>query len=354
MLPSKNERPYPRIVVLGRPERPRRPLLHASLRPHEMYWEVLDAHGRVVAAAESPVHNLVLNQTWDDLIAAHGFRNLSSYAVVGTGSSTPAQTQTGLDAEVARTSTVASGEIETIVDVGGGVFEITRVKQFSSAQVGGQNLTEWGWSPLSSAGANLATRELFRDANGNPVTLTLDPDQSLRLIYKQQITIAPQPMVGQAGSFNLVNVGSFSGTYWLSQKGSTAPLGFADAVARGAVGGWGTSKEGVALYQKKTSIVAATHGTSDVDYINNILVQFAPYTSGDRARTIQATTIGENTLNSTWYGLVYIYNAYASSFSSDLDGLWFDWGGTLTKDSLHRLIIDAFTALTWGPSQPPA
>jgi len=335
----------PRIIVLGQRKYPRRPLLRATLRPHEMYWEVVDARGRVVRAAESPVHNLVLNQTWDDLIAAHGFRALSSYAVVGTGSSTPDQSQTGLDAEVARTATVPSGESETTAHVGGGVFEITRIKQFDSSQVGGQNLTEWGWSPLAAAGSNLAARELFRDGNGDPAVLTLDADQSLRLIYKQRVTVKPGPMTGQSGSFDLANVGTFNGTYWLSQKKALAPLVFADYAARGDGGRYTSADYGIGLHRKTSDLVAAMHSGNDVDYIHGIKQTFAPYNSGDRARSTEQLVIGENTLNAKWYGFVYVVNASGA----DLDGLWFDWGATLDKDNIHRLIINAFTLLTWGP-----
>jgi len=341
----------PRIVV-RQAQVLRRTDLRATLRPQEMHWEVVDGAGRVVAQAESPIHNLVLKQTWDDLIASHGFKGLTNYAVVGTGTSDPADTQTQLDSEVARTSTVPSGESETVIGAGSGEFEITRVKQFSSSQVGGQNLTEWGWSPVSSAGANLAVRELFRDSNGDPVTLTLDADQSLRLIYKSRIVVSPEPVTGVSASFDLQNVGTFNGTFWLSQKEALAPLAFVDAVARGKAGGYGTASEGIALYLKKTDLVAAVHGPGDVDYINEVGVSFASYSSGDRARTLNDITVDENHLNATWYGLVFIYNNYGGPYGNsggDLDGLWFDWGGTLDKDNLHRLIINQFQILSWGP-----
>jgi len=341
----------PRIVV--RQARViRRANLRASLHPQEMYWEVVDARGRVVAQAESPIHNLVLKQTWDDLIASYGFKGLTNYAVVGTGTSDPADTQTQLDSEVARTSVVPSGESETVIYVGSGEYEITRIKQFSSSQVGSQNLTEWGWSPEATAGANLAVRELFRDSNGDPVTLTLDSDQSLRLIYKSRIVVSPEPITGVNASFDLQNVGTFNGTLWLSQKKSLAPLAFVDAVARGKTGKHGTTSEGIALYLKKTNLVAAQHGPGDVDYLHGVEVSFTNYTSGDRARTLNETIVDEDQLNVIWYGLVFIYNSQKGPYgnqASSLDGLWFDWGGTLDKDNLHRLIINQFQILSWGP-----
>jgi len=317
---------------------------HATISAHELRWQILDQRGRIVREAESPVHNIVLNQTWNDLIAAYGFRALSAYAVVGTGSTAPDAAQTQLDAEVARTSSVPSGESENVVHIGAGVFEIMRVKQFTSAQVGSQNLTEWGWAPTSS-GANLSARELFRDANGDPVALTIDADQSLRLIYKQRVTITPEPMTAHAISFDMQNVGTYSNAqYWLSNANADAPFWFADFAARGLASQFGHAGSGISLARKKTNMVAQAQQSGDLDYNGSVGIAYAQYNSGDRKRVVSDVTVGENTQNADWYGFVYLLNN-----AGNIDGLWLDFGAVLAKDNQHRLIIPAFTILTWGP-----
>jgi hypothetical protein len=57
--------------------------------------------------------------------------------------------------------------------------------------VGGLNLTEWGFSPVSSYNGPLMTRELFQRRLGNPIVLTLATDQRLRLIYRYKVTVSP-------------------------------------------------------------------------------------------------------------------------------------------------------------------
>jgi len=325
----------------------RRKAPHATISAHEMYWQILDADGRVVREAESPTHNIILNQTWDDLIAVYGFRYLSAYAAVGTGSTAPDAAQTQLEAEVARTAFVPSGEREEVVSLGSGVFEVRRVKQFTGDQVGGQNLTEWGWAPISS-GANLSARELFRDANGDPVVVSVNADQSLRLIYKQRVTVSPEPMTAQALSFDMQNVGTYSNAqYWLSDRVGVAPFFFADFAARGKSYEYWLSGYGLSLARKTSSIVATRQGDNDVHYISTYKLNYVSYTSGERKRVVAEQVIDENTENDDWYGFVYLVNNY-NGFSY-LDGLWLDFGDVLTKDNLHRLIIPAFTILTWGP-----
>lgn len=168
---------------------------------------------------EAEQHNLVLNQAYDSLIPQHGLVPLNRYAAVGTGSTAPAPTQTGLVNEVARTGTVPGGESDQVLYISPGVYDIRRVKEFTEAQVGGRNLTEWGFSPVSSAGNNLMCRELFRDGNGNPVVLTLDADQRLRLIYTLRITLTP--VTPQAVTVNIAGVGTRTGQFMLTGHLST-------------------------------------------------------------------------------------------------------------------------------------
>jgi hypothetical protein len=151
-----------------------------------------------VPEREGEQHNLILNQFYDSLIPQYGFVGSSVYAAVGTGSTAPAATQTQLANEIGTSSsprrtdfvpTGESNEIEALAT--SGEYNIRRVLEFSEEQVGGLNLTEWGFSPVSSYNGPLMTRELFRDGSGNAVVLTLAEDQRLRLIYQYKVTVSP-------------------------------------------------------------------------------------------------------------------------------------------------------------------
>ena len=199
----------PRIVV--RPILPPPLEIGARIRPQWLHWQVGRYRERLsfgpggegkariwVPEKEGEQHNMILNQLYDVLIPQYGFIGPSQYAAVGTGSTAPDPSQTQLANEIGssssprRTSSVPSGEsngIEALATYG--EYNIRRVLEFSESQVGGLNLTEWGFSPVSSYNGPLMTRELFRDGLGNPIVLTLDTNQRLRLIYRYKITLSP-------------------------------------------------------------------------------------------------------------------------------------------------------------------
>ncbi|WP_337871170.1 hypothetical protein [Meiothermus sp.] len=220
----------PKIVV--RPRIPPFANFKLALQPQEMHWQIL-ANGRVVREAEQPCHNVVLDNS-KELIATLGIFEQSSYAVVGTGSTAPSTSQTGLINEVVRTNAGVTGNPDTITEVSTGVWEITRYRQFTAAQVGGLNLTEWGWSGSGTAGGNLMSRELFRDGSNNPITLTLDNDQQLRLIYKVRVTVGPT--APQAASINISGLGVRTGNLILFRNNVNTNLNPVDALSRMAIG----------------------------------------------------------------------------------------------------------------------
>jgi hypothetical protein len=333
------QRNHPLIFV--REPRPPAPRFGVSLRPHEMHWQTLASDGRILREAEQPIHNLVLNQAWDSLIAQHGFSNLNRYAVVGTGSTAPAANQTGLTAEAARTNTGVSGQPDTVTRVSNGVYEITRYREFSEAQVGGLNLTEWGWSPVAAAGNNLMSRELFRDGGGNPITLTLATDQKLRLIYKTRITLGP---VSAAHAINIANLGNYTGTAKLFryyQIGITTvdnmDLSLADAWAAGAT-----------LYVCVDSLANPNWGYNSnvANWANISLKAAAPQAyANDRKRVIPAVTFPSNEANQN-ITRIFIKTSNLPDDASSALQFWLDT--PFTKDNLHKLIIGQWQ-LSWGP-----
>jgi len=209
----------PRVVV--RPILP--PLLEvgARVRPQWLHWQVGryreklsfgpggEGKARIwVPEKEGEQHNLILTQFYDSLIPQYGFIGPSRYAAVGTGSTAPDPSQTQLANEIGtsssprRTDNVPGGESNEIEALAApGEYNIRRVLEFTEAQVGGLNLTEWGFSPVSARNGPLMTRELFRDGSGNPVVLTLATDQRLRLIYRYKVTVSPTTL--QSVSINI-------------------------------------------------------------------------------------------------------------------------------------------------------
>jgi hypothetical protein len=199
----------PRIVV--RPILPPPLEIGARVQPQWLHWQVgrykeklsfgPGGEGKAkiwVPELEGEQHNLILTQFYDSLIPQYGFIGSSRFAAVGTGSTAPDPSQTQLANEIGtstsprRTNTVPSGEsneIEALATYG--EYNIRRVYEFTEAQVGGLNLTEWGFSPVNIYNGPLMTRELFRDGSGNPVVLTLATDQRLRLIYRYKVTVSP-------------------------------------------------------------------------------------------------------------------------------------------------------------------
>jgi hypothetical protein len=302
-----------------------------GLKAQHAHWEVLNSKGETLR--EGVQHNLVLNQARDTLLVTQGMRRLTAYACVGTGSTAPAPAQTALDNEVARTDAVPNGEVEGWTQTAPGVYECKRVKQFGSAAVGNLNLTEWGFSPGAAIGANLAIRELFRDANGNPITLTLSAGQSLRITHKLQVTLGPVAPVN--GSINIVGKGVRTGKLFIKDSADLTAfeamltgefLAFTNLIYDDPVqyAGFG------AAYQSLNATLDA-------------------YVPGSKQRKMQPVTYDQNAANNPIYGFaISRLRDFSDYYSSPNYGICFkfDPGQEFTKDNLHSLTIDDWT-VSW-------
>ena len=106
---------------------------------------------------------------------------------VGTGSTAPAFSNSALANEVfdeepgdmATNSDGGFADVNSYPSASGGFisahFRITRVFTLDQAR----NLTEYGFS--TTAAGNLNVRELFRDGNGNPITISIAAGKKLRV-----------------------------------------------------------------------------------------------------------------------------------------------------------------------------
>ena len=357
IVPGK-EIVVPRIVV--RPLLPPPPNLSARLEPQHLHWQVGRYKERLTSGPgglgrgkiwfvekEAEQHNLILNQTYDSLIGQYGFFALVSYAVVGTGSTPPDSTQRGLVNEVARTNMNPGGS--SISEPTAGQADIVAVREFSEAQVGGKNLTEWGFSPASSAGGNLICRELFRDGLGNPVVLTLDTDQRLRLIYKLRFNYTPAIGTAQDVSININNLGTKTGKFFFSKYrvsfiNDLGHIYLLDQLAGWYVGNpttWGLFNSVVDVATTPSATAAAGNFGQNGTNIGNLGTKLIT-----RGRKINPRTFLNTEANITWYG-IKLFRAIADVIEGQAV-LAFDSGQQFTKSDLYKLTVGEWT-LIWGP-----
>jgi len=373
----------PRIVV--RPILPPPLEIGARIRPQWLHWQVGRYREKLsfgpggkgkadiwVPEREGEQHNLILTQFYDSLIPQYGFIGPSQYAAVGTGSTAPDPSQTQLANEIGtsssprRTNSVPSGERNAIEALATpGEYNIRRVVEFTEAQVGGLNLTEWGFSPVSSYNGPLMTRELFRDGSGNPVVLTLATDQRLRLIYRYKVALSPTspqnvsvhiggdgPGVRTAkflltGRFENSNVShTYSGIVLpMSAQDRIGDLLVAEALAKGSL--LGTLPISHLVPSSNAAPLQYIHSTNDIGGTANPF--FKPLTfdpPSGRSRRASAL-VQTNDFLMTIQSVVLMGGMRTYPYPPTVN-LVFDAGQGFTKDNLHKLLI-AYWQVTWGP-----
>lgn len=330
----------PRIVLRDRRAPP--PKLGVRVRPHHLRYEVGSyreyfrsgpgglGRGRTwVPMQVVEQHNLVLDNTFDYLMPNYGLLNLAEYAAVGTGSGTPSATDTYLANELTRTNQRPPDSIDSITREADGLYTLQVAREFDESQVGGQNLTEWGFSPTPSE--TLMCRELFRDGSGNPIALSIAPDQKLRLIYSYQVQLGPVTPVDATFTAGPI---SASGKYVLTNGRTSSEKNDLYLVDK-------------ALYRPYVQIAPITYDryppyygiSGSPGYVGKSL-NLVSY-SGGRKRSTQDVVYDTNEGNTTWRGIAVM--------SGGAGGLVFafDSSSAFTKDDLHRLTIFGWDLITW-------
>lgn len=171
--------------------------IRSSLTRHPRAWRRSPVVARPVDRPEQC--NLILNQMLDYLGArTTTYTTFMSYCVLGTGTATPAVTDTALGVEVVRTNNTLSTAIND--------SNATRTRTFNRVfdfpvETTNRNYTELGLSHASTAGNNLGTRALI---SGGTVTVLVG--QSPRVDYSVSVTlpantIATPPVTGDTAAF---------------------------------------------------------------------------------------------------------------------------------------------------------
>lgn len=369
LLAVAKGKPLPRVRVRERRPPPAR--VGATMKGW-LSWQLIDRAGREVRAGEGP--NLILDQGLDQIATTKvkdqrdtlqsqlpTYFPIIRYCAVGTDSTAPDPSQTGLGAEVARTD--ATFATETLTRPSPGTYQLTRFIEFDYSVANG-NLTEWGFSSSASAGSNLFNRALFTDSNGDPDTVTKTSSEKLRLTYTLEISLSP--VTWTAGSFTVANVGTVNGAYTL--LGGTVPSSAAErcaatdlvlfsALARDSLNlalSLGRLLTGgfVAVGSDQSGVVYAADLTLPTTN-NNATLQEArdPYAPGSFERTGGAWVFDTGTGNLDpiqAFGVMGASEAFANTNCSRIGYVFaIDGGDQFSKDDEHKLTIGIPT-VTWG------
>jgi hypothetical protein len=172
----------------------------------------LDANGD-----EIPGSHRVLADWFDNLITNGGLDRLGTagtgsawqYCRVGSGSTTPANTDTALAAQIASSNSIFS--TSNGLDSVNAYIWRREVYQFNEGVATG-NLAEVATSWLTT-GTGIFSRALIKDSFGNPTTITVLADETLRVTWEVR---QYYPTTDRTGS--VVFTGNIGGTYdWTSR-----------------------------------------------------------------------------------------------------------------------------------------
>jgi hypothetical protein len=302
---------------------------------------------RVVREGEQ--HNLILDQAYD-YIATYGLTPLVNFAVLSTGTDPITSSTTGLTGEFRRTNRDQTGatDTRTITNISDGVYKVNVVREFLESEVAGRNITQWGFSPVSTSGNNLVVAEFFRDGQGNPVVITPESDQRLRLIYTYQFSIGP--VVAVPSSIDITGLGTFLGKYVLTKSnggtwGTYPDLVTTEVAITGSVinsGGDPTSAYRTVYLHSARLSVSYSDTNSDTRSLGDKWPGLQTYVQGSRTRKTNQVTFLSNEGNGT-IRTIGLGSKWGGGFRFVLDP-----GYDIVKDNLHKLTIGPFT-VTWSP-----
>lgn len=248
--------------------------------------------GRYKLAAVNAETGDVREETpwFDNLITDAGLERIatdgvSTYCMVGAGSTAPAVTDTALATWVAATNTVQAAS--NVIATGAPRFVGIRTVYRFAVGVAAGNLTEVGVGWTTTA---VFSRTLIKDGNGNPTTLTVLPTEFLDVTYEFRLYC---PEADTPLSVTLAGT-THTGVIRASAASD------ASAWSPGSVlsGGMGTTRGSTALNGYSGATLGAQTGapTGATASSSGGTYSVAGYVAGSKKRAVTCT-VGLNDLN---------------------------------------------------------
>lgn len=266
------------------------------------------------------------------------FCQFINYACFGTGSATPAASDTSLGSQAGSRTTsnggFASSTSQGVDDTEDVVwYESTYTRVFS---IGGNvNATEWGLAYASTG--NLSVRELFRadplDNSSSPVTLTLESGDELQLVITLRVEATWEY---ETKSFTITgapgndSAGTYEGKATVSSGSATTELAIRNALLAVWPGGTGGQHTCVQITSDSSTVAKGANFASS-DAAPTVVA--ASYATGTYYRDTTATFS-----TSTGNGDHYAWNVGVAQQNSGFRFV-LDDPAKLTKASTHKLTL---------------
>lgn len=292
--------------------------------------------------------NLITNAGLDQLgDTSSGYVSSLKYCRIGTGNTAPSNSNVNLVAQVGATNTAGLGAgVGISVD---GTYIYNRVsRRFNAGTINGVNLAEVAMA--RAATGDVFSRALITDALNNPITIALDSDEILDVVYELRAYLPVQDQtfdvtidgvattVTQRYSTKTAQIVAFAG--W---------LGYPFMMAAG-VSEW--SLYGVA-YETQTLVAAGAGmdspfgGTSQCNSI-----AYSTYVSGTYTRTATLTYNITNANFTTGIGSLYVGTGYGVDGREQCawPAVGYSFSTKLNKSSTRKAVVAV--SISWGRYVP--
>jgi len=293
-------------------------------------------------------HNNVTNVGLD-MCATNGDRY--NCCQVGTGNVAPTNTDTTLQTFLAST---ANGIFISRTNSGSTDYytEWYCRYDFATGAATG-NLSEVGVGPSTSSGSNLFSRELIRDASGNPTTITIASNEALRVHYKLRNY---PPLTDVTGTVNGTidgNAVSRNFTRRAALVAGADQWGPMEANAENTAPGYGSGGSGFGVPSKTeayTGTIGLITGAPSSSAGKAGSNSASPYSAGTYSRTYTskwATSQSNANLKSF---LFYNGGGYTGFGTANAGAFQVEFDTTLNKTNLQELTLEFL--ISWGRYTP--
>lgn len=285
-----------------------------------------------------------LNQLGD---TSSGYVSSLAYCRIGTGNTAPSNSNVNLVAQVGATNSAGLGAgVGVSVD---GTYIYNRVsRRFSAGTINGVNLAEVAMARAYTG--NVFSRALITDALNNPITIALDSDEILDVVYELRAYLPVQDQtfdvtidgvattVTQRYSTKTEQLTAFAG--WLGQP----------FMMQSDMQNWSLNGE---AYETQTLVAAGAGMESSYSGTNKAAsIAYSTYVSGSYTRTATLTYNITNANFTTGIGSLYVGSEYNGDGREQCawPAVGYSFSTKLNKTSTRKAVVAV--SITWGRYVP--